>query len=409
MRRVQAAPRKSRYSVKDYMANRAPFASGDLQPRLVLRKSRSRPGAEAFGDMVMCSPSMERVKMLGQRAARCTLPVLIEGEPGVGKERFARAIHAARATWNRPFTAVECGGQSANALEDLLAAQEQGVDIRGNNVRRRRSARSGGTLFLRHVGALTAPEQDLLLGLIDTPRLDKVSPNEPPNGGFRIIAATEGRLVDLVARGSFREDLFQRLNVLPIWIPPLRDRRSDIPELAHSFLADSAERGVAPIEISQEAMVLIVAQDWPGNISQLKAVILRASALAAGAELVPEHIATSLAVSKPVGTIAAANSPKVTLTTSAVAGARQNIEDRAPRAESLPDTFRAARYGVARLLDERGELRRFEALEAEVIRFAVDHCRGRMSEVARRLGIGRSTLYRKLKDYGIASGEGAAS
>jgi DNA-binding NtrC family response regulator len=393
------------------MASRAPFAHGDLQPRLLPGKSRSRPGAAAFGDMVVGSPGMARVVLLGHRAATCTLPLLIEGEPGVGKERLARAIHATGATRKRPFTVIDCASGSANRLDDLLAMRERSVDDRRSDRRRNQPAGPGGTLFLRQVGALTAEEQELLLGLIDTPKSDKVRPNEPPNGGFRIVAATGGRLVNFVARGSFRDDLFQRLNVLPIWIPPLRERRSDIPELARSFLAQSAaEPGGAPVEISQEALALLVAQDWPGNVSQLRTAIIRAVALAAGSMLVPEDLERVLPALRGSTSAMGTTEPAgEALAKSAVAGARQTIEDRALNAESLPDTSRPARYGVARLLDERGELRRFEALEAEVIRFAVDHCRGRMSEVARRLGIGRSTLYRKLKDYGIASGAVGAS
>jgi DNA-binding NtrC family response regulator len=338
------------------------------------RARRSRPGHPSLGDLVLASPAMQRVAELGERAARSALPVLLEGEPGVGKALLARAIHGSGARRARAFVTLDCAA-SPEAVEPPLFAEAE-----------------GGTLYLANVGALSPAAQDRLLQLLAAQ--DDTATRRGPRG-VRLIAGTPTRLVDLVAAGLFPHDLFCRLNVLSIWLPPLRERRSEIPALAQAFLARSAaESGCPSATLAPELLQRLAAHDWLGNVRQLEAALFRAVALAEGSTLVLRDFPLLAAPADPTGP--------------GVAVLRQPAGEAEPAPDPLPDSRRAARYGLARLLDERGEMRPFEALEEEVIRFAVGHYRGHMSEVARRLGIGRSTLYRKLKDYGIAAEEALA-
>ncbi len=349
----------------------------------ILRMRLTRAGSLALRDMVTRSASMERVHRLAERAARSATPVLIEGERGVGKELLARAIHASSVRRSKPFVTVNCGAALDDDLERLLAA-------------------NGGTLFLEEIGALSQATQRRLAEHLAACEHDGSGARA---GDVRLIAATSRRLIETVSEGGFLQELFHRLNVLPIWLPPLRDRRADIPDLARGFVARLAMEAGRPFVtgISEAAMALLVADDWPGNVRELEHAIFRAVMLCEGGELTPDElpsIAARAGSAHPGRTQRFAVQPVVT-----VAVEKQVVGEYptapAPFADSRPST----RYGVTRLLDDRGELRPFEVLEEEVIRFAIDHYRGRMSEVARRLGIGRSTLYRKVKDYGIAVGE----
>jgi len=183
-------------------------------------------------------------------------------------------------------------------------------------------------------------------------------------------------------------------------IRSLRERKADIPELARRLLARLAVEPAGPggCGISQDAMDILIAHDWPGGVRELERALLHAVMLSEGGELVPQDFPHLLPYA------VAAGAPDI-----GVADQEQVGDERATAPSARADRQFFARYGVARLLDERGEMRPIGALEEEVIRFAIEHYRGQMSEVARRLGIGRSTLYRKVKDYGIASGEPVAT
>ncbi|MYZ50378.1 sigma-54-dependent transcriptional regulator [Propylenella binzhouense] len=375
----------------------------------ISRMRSTHAGTLTFRDLIGRAPSMERVVDLGERAARSAIPVLIEGESGVGKELVARAIQGSSNRRTKPFVAVNCGAIPENLVESILFGHEKGA-FTGATERRigKFQEAHGGTLFLDEIGELSPDAQVKLLRVLQDGEIDPVGASRPVRVDVRLIAATNRRLVELVADGEFRDDLFYRLNVFPIWVPPLRDRREDIPELARHFLARfAAEEGKPGLAgIAPEALDLLVAYDWPGNIRQLQNAVFRAVVLSDAPRLRPRDFPQIVASRNGWG-------PPET------AGRAAAAPPRAPRpvAEELQRTFNlgrndwpaqsptdapaAGRYGVARLLDERGEVRRFEALEEEVIRFALDHYRGCMSEVARRLGIGRSTLYRKLKDYDI--------
>jgi len=363
----------------------------------------SRADTLGLDDIIASSPAMERVRRLCERAARSAIPVLIEGDKGVGKEVLARAIHGSSQRRGRPFVTVHCGDNFEAGVEAALfggpGAKKDGMI----------SEAAGSTIFLNDIGVLPRGVQAKLVRILTATDSEK----SQVAGDIRLIAATSRRLIDLLSEGRFDEALFNSLNVLPIWLPPLRERRTDIPGLARSFLARlSAETGRRRIGgISAPAMQMLVEQDWPENIRELEHTILRAVMLCQGRELVPQDfpsIAPRNDTTHHIGVFAEKEAPAES-TSGGVAVPRQNGDHRGTAPATVTDRISFARYGVTRLLDERGEMRPIGALEEEVIRFAISHYRGQMSEVARRLGIGRSTLYRKIRDYGIAVGEPAVS
>jgi DNA-binding NtrC family response regulator len=206
---------------------------------------------------------------------------------------------------------------------------------------------------------------------------------------FRLVSATNKNLIDLVKRGRFREDLFYRLNVFPITIPPLRARASDVADLARRFLARfCAEEGKRIRGLSSEAHALLNAYDWPGNVRQLENAMFRAVVLADGDELTTAEFPQI-----------AAQVEGFDVRIPPVAVAIQ-LAPMAPGAEEMAQ-FEPRDPNVMRLIDDTGDVRKLWDIEAEAIRFALAHYRGQMSQMARKLGIGRSTLYRKMKDIGV--------
>jgi DNA-binding NtrC family response regulator len=362
----------------------------------IKRIRQSKSSALSVGDLVTRSASMQRVRQLTERAARSSLPVLIEGERGVGKELLARVLHGSGVRRSRAFVTVRCGEIDEGKIFDA----ERGT------VGKLREA-SGGTLFLDEIGALPAAAQVMLAGMLGESESEARAHVLP--GDVRLVAATSRRLIDLVSAGEFHQGLFNRLNVLPIWLPPLRERRADIPDLARTLVARlAAETGQSTIiGISRAATELLIAHDWPGNVGELAHALRRAVVLCGSGELAPEHFpSVATGASRPH---ALAKHDVERDAPAGVAVQEQTHREPIPGPARIADRPVFARYGQARLLDERGEMRPIGVLEEEVIRFAIGHYQGRMSEIARRLGIGRSTLYRKMKDYGIASGDSVVS
>jgi DNA-binding NtrC family response regulator len=353
---------------------------------------------------------MERVHRLAERAARSSIPVLIEGERGVGKELIARAIHGSGPQRGRPFLRVNCGETDEAEIDAVLSGSRKGAASGRTALQP-----NGATLFLDEIGVLSPASQETLARRLAAKETPDAPNGRRTSGNVRLIAATSRRLIDLVREEGFLEELFYRLNVLPIWLPPLREMQADIPHLARSLLARlAAEAGRPSVKaISPAAMALLTADPWPGNIREMERTIFRAIMLCEGSELTSREFPSVTARSGDGATrdraaVADGHSglPKPA---AGVAVQEQDAGVRHAPSARIADFRPAARYGVTRLLDDRGELRPFEVLEEEVIRFAVEHYGGRMSEVARRLGIGRSTLYRKIRDYGIAPGESAVS
>ncbi len=363
------------------------------------RVNRRSSNTLTFRDLVTRSPEMERVIRLGERSAKSAIPVLLEGESGVGKEVIARAIQGCSDRRGKAFVTVNCGAIPSNLVESILFGHEKGsfTGAMDRHVGKFVEA-NHGTLFLDEIGELPLDAQVKLLRAIQEGEVDPVGGKKSVRVDIRIISATNQNLIELVKQGRFREDLFYRLNVFPITIPPLRQRRDDIPDLARRFLARfAAEEGRAIRAVSAEAMALLTRYDWPGNVRQLENAMFRAVVLCEGDELT------------------VADFPQLA---SQVEGFEVRIPSAAVLAPGQAQATRTVREIVQvpvedpnalKLVDASGDMRKLDEIERETIRFAIQHYRGQMSKVARKLAIGRSTLYRKLKDLGLDEGlsEGA--
>jgi DNA-binding NtrC family response regulator len=247
----------------------------------------------------------------------------------------------------------------------------------------------GGTLFLDEVGELPLAAQVKLLRALQEGTVEAVGGRKPVKVDVRIISATNRKLLDLVKNGAFREDLFYRLHVLPLTIPPLRMRREDIPHLLRHFLARfSAEENRTITGISGEAMAHLAQLDWPGNIRQLENTVYRAVVMSESDQLGLSDFPQATAHAVP-DAHALHGEPLVVAPSTAPAMVSGN---------EIPIAPLATAAGNLPMLNSNGEVRPLEEMENEIIRFAISHYRGQMSEVARRLKIGRSTLYRKLDE-----------
>jgi DNA-binding NtrC family response regulator len=331
---------------------------------------------------------------LAERAAKSNIPILIEGESGVGKEVLARAIQGSSDRKGKPFVTVNCGAIPHNLVESILFGHEKGA-FTGATERHlgKFVEANGGTLFLDEVGELPLDAQVKLLRAIQEGEVDPVGGKKSARVDIRLISATNKSLLDQVKRGEFREDLYYRLNVFPITLPPLRQRREDIPDLARGFLARfAAEEGRKLAGISAEAMNLIVGYNWPGNVRQLENTMFRAVVLADGDELgVAEFPQIAAQMEGWEVRIPPAPPPL---------SRSDGPQEPPPRIIQMP-----VRDPNALELLTGSDMRKLDELEREIITFALAHYRGHMSEVSRKLGIGRSTLYRKLKEYGLIDGE----
>ena len=360
----------------------------------IRRMKRRASGTLGFNDLSTRSPEMARVVRLSERAARSNIPILIEGESGVGKEVLARAIQGSSDRKGRPFVTVNCGAIPDNLVESILFGHEKGAFTGATEKHVGKFVEAnGGTLFLDEIGELPLEAQVKLLRAIQEGEVDPVGGRKSVRVDIRLISATNKSLLDQVKAGQFREDLYYRLNVFPIMLPSLRARREDIPDLAKSFAARfAAEEGKRIRGFTSEAIALIQRYDWPGNVRQLENAVFRAVVLCDGDELTLAEFPQIAAqvdgfdVRIPPAPVSPAAGPAA----------------EAPRFIQVP-----VRDPNALDLTEGSDIRRMEELERDIIKFALEHYRGHMSEVSRKLGIGRSTLYRKLKEYGLEEGTGA--
>jgi DNA-binding NtrC family response regulator len=361
----------------------------------IRRISKRNSGTLAFKDLVTHSEDMGRIIRLGERAAKSTIPVLIEGESGVGKELIARAIQGASDRRGKAFVTVNCGALPENLVESILFGHEKGAFTGATDKHVGKFVEAnGGTLFLDEVGELPLETQVKLLRALQEGEIDPIGAKRSVKVDIRLISATNQNLIECVKRGAFREDLYYRLNVFPITIPPLRARRGDIPDLVRRFSARfAAEEGKRLRGVTAEATALLSRYDWPGNVRQLENAVFRAVVLADGDELTVAEF-PQIAAHVDGFDVRVPPAPAMAASTQQMHREIVRVEVRDPN--------------VLRLLDDTGDVRKLDAMEAEVIKFALAHYRGQMSEMARKLGIGRSTLYRKMKDFGLDEGSGEA-
>jgi DNA-binding NtrC family response regulator len=254
------------------------------------RRVRQEGLAKRFdlGGIVFASEAMTRALELACQVARSTLPVLITGPNGAGKERIAAIVHANSAAKHGPFVAVNCGALPAELIEAELFGAESGAYTGAHKAREGRfEAADGGTLFLDEIGNLPLAGQVKLLRVLETGQFERVGSSRSRQAGVRVLSATNAELKAMVRQGSFREDLYYRLDVFEIHLPPLAERSADIVPLAEHFLAGRATLG----EAARDALL---AHAWPGNVRELKNAIERAALLAQGAPITPAQLGLSM-------------------------------------------------------------------------------------------------------------------
>jgi DNA-binding NtrC family response regulator len=323
----------------------------------VLRDAmRSKHG---FGPLIGRAPEMERLYRIIAKAANSSHPVLILGESGTGKELVARAIHFGGGYRNRPFIPVDCGTLVPTLIESELFGYVRGAFTGASRAKDGLLATAdGGTIFLDEIGELPIDLQSKLLRAIQEKEIRPVGSNRSVPVNVRILAATNRDLESAVQQGTFRRDLFFRLNVLTLRIPPLRERRQDVPLLAGHVLERVARTTGVHRTISDEALRRMLDYDWPGNVRELENCLERACALSSSATLQIGDLPTGLR------NLANENYPALDLSTSC------NIVT-------------------------------LSELEKRAILQALEQVHGDKLEAARQLGIGKTTLYRKLKEYGV--------
>jgi len=381
-----ASPERLEVSLRNVLAARA--LAGELQ-----RLKRRHEGTLTIADVITRSAAMQPVLKAAEKAAASAISVLLEGESGVGKELIARAIHGSGTRRAKPFVAVNCGAMPETLVESILFGHEKGAFTGATERHAGKFVEAdGGTLFLDEVGELPPPAQVKLLRALQEGAVEPVGGRKVVKLDVRIISATNRNLIADVKAGRFREDLFYRLHVFPLSVPPLRTRSEDVPDLARHFLTRfAAEEGKRVRGISREALSLLAAANWPGNVRQLENAMFRAVVLAEGEEIgINEFPHIAAQVSSDEASIPQLSEPSPAITASWPDGPADVVPVRiATPAHTLPIT------------DSHGDVRPLEEIERDSIRFAISHYRGQMSEVARKLRIGRSTLYRKLEGLGL--------
>ncbi|MGB3457635.1 MAG: sigma-54 dependent transcriptional regulator [Litorimonas sp.] len=346
--------------------------------REVTRLKKTSQGGLTFDDLIGSSAVMRPVVAMGERGAKASIPILITGESGVGKEVIARAIQGASDRADKPFISVNCGAIPETLVESILFGHEKG-SFTGANTKHLGKFQEAhtGTLFLDEVGELPLDMQVKLLRVLQEGEVDPIGSKRPVPVDVRIVSATNRDLAECVADGSFREDLFYRLNVFPIAVPPLRDRREDIPALVEHFVSRiNAQEKMSVDGATSEAVNLLCQQEWKGNVRQLENTIFRAMILSDGNKLRPQDF------------------PQMS-------GGLPYLVDTEDRTalDALVPANESEDTGAVSVLDREGHLRTLEDIERDLIAFAIETYQGHMSEVARRLGIGRSTLYRKVREH----------
>jgi len=344
-------------------------------PQVTRLREQLLETSSAFSHIIGESEAMMRVFKMTEKVLDSDATVLLTGESGTGKELIARAIHYNGHRAQGPLVIVNCAAIAETLLDSELFGHEKGA-FTGATSRKigKFEQAQGGTIFLDEIGDMSPDTQAKVLRTLQEKEIVRVGGAEPIKVDVRIIAATNKDLEAQMQVGNFREDLYYRLSVYPIHIPPLRERKSDIPLLAAHFAHRYAEEmGKTITGFSDEAMRLLLAYDWPGNVRELENAIHRAVILASGSEIQVEDLPPAV---QELYRPRERSSPS-----------RRNSES--PPEPPPPGPL------------EGDEILPLDKLEAWALRRALELCSGNVSEAARKLGIGRTTFYRKAQQYGI--------
>ena len=383
---IAQAVEAMRAGASDFLAK--PVAPERLMDALTAHADRRRAAGELaplsekiapelmLDQLVGSAPAFRAALAVAAKGARNRLPILIVGEPGSGKETFARSIHYASLRAKNQIVQVDCKAVAPNIIDSELFGHMPGAFPGAFAERVGRIVEAdGGTLLLDEVGSLPRETQEKLDRVLATGEVRPVGCNGSNSVDIRLIATSSRPLP-----GDFLPSLAERISATTVTLPPLRERSGDIPTLARHFLTRFAEEpGMRPFSIGNDALAILMRYGWPGNVRQLAGVLFRAALQADGNSLTANEF------------------PHIAIQ-SRFTGRRS---DSSPDIGKLStDAAMAGAPGVT-LYRSDGHLRSLEEIEADIIRLAIGHYRGRMTEVARRLGIGRSTLYRKLGELGI--------
>ena len=345
-------------------------------------KTSVLPDVDRQGRMVGQSPTMQEVYLKIGRAAVSDETVLVLGESGTGKELVAQLIHQNSHRAHNPFVVVDCGAMPSNLIESALFGHVKGAYTDAHTARTGKFQQAdSGTIFLDEIGELPVEVQMKLLRVLQEREVEPMGGTKTHAVDVRIIAATNRRLETAITQKAFREDLYYRLNVIPISLPALRERKEDIPELIDLFTHRFVEEYQLPeIRISTEVVKLLTAYEWPGNVRELENAIKRALVMCSGQMLLPEHFDPILNQPSPV-------SQQGNLDTQVYALLHAYVEQYMESDEPLGELY--------------AEIR--EVFEKPLFKIVLEHTNGNRSKAADILGINRNTLHTKLVEYKLVS------
>jgi two-component system response regulator AtoC len=375
------------FEIDDLLATlRRVFEHADMSHEVsALRLELGKSAADRERIVGASKPMLEVFKLIG-KVASADATVLVTGESGTGKELIAEALHRASKRNPHPLVKVSCAALPESLLETELFGHEKGSFTGAMTMRKGRfETANKGTIFLDEIGEMTLGTQTKLLRIIQEREFERIGSNVPIKIDIRIIAATNRNLSEEVEKGKFREDLYYRLNVIHIHMPPLRERKDDIPLLVEHFLVKFRHApGAIPTSISEDALQRLVDHDWPGNVRELENAIERAVVLSRGNPITVEHL--------PFGDRREARD-------------RARLSDRRSRLEDEADAELAEFEGSTANGNGKaagGTLKdRVAALEKQLIREALERAGGDHGVAAEELGLAKRTLTTKVKEYGL--------
>ena len=338
--------------------------------------------SQALDGMIGSGPAMSEVYRMTRLVAPTPTTVLVTGETGTGKELIARAIHELSPRASGPFVRVNCGALSESLLESELFGHVKGAFTSAHENRTGRfEAAHGGTIFLDEINSVSYTLQVKLLRVLQEHEFERVGDTKTISVDCRIVAATNCDLLDEIEDGSFREDLYYRLNVVPIYLPPLRERTDDIPELLDFFVAHYAKLAGRPIPtIARETIKALQSYSWPGNVRELQNYAERALVLIQDGEFTPDLLPPHVRGLAPVR-----------IGRHRSGGAEKTAEE-------------LVTIGLTEFQDDSKPYEKIVSLvERELLAQMLRQCQGVQIKAAERLGINRNTLHKKVTDYGLDS------